>query len=430
MTAAGISTLNGAPGSSPVLIHRVIARLNVGGPAMHVVNLARAMNEGPWRTRLVAGSIHATEGDMEYYATERGVVVTHIPELSRHIRLLDDVRALWALYRLFRRERPTVVHTHTAKAGTLGRLAAILAGVPVRVHTFHGHVLGGDYFGPLKTRFFLEIERQLARGTQRLVVLTRRQAREMSRELVVAPPERFAVIPLGLELERFRDADRAAVRAATRKVLGIGPDERVVGMVGRMVPIKNHELFLRVVAYIMRTMRAATASGGAGASPFFRFLLVGSGEREAHLKAYATSLGLGDEVLWMGWRRDLADLYPAMDVVVLTSDDEGTPVALLEALAAGTRVVARDVGGVAEVLADAGAGRVVPRDADARFWADVVAREAGADPLGEGGRRRVSQRFSVGRLAADMAALYREVGVVVPDDAVGTERTQNPEDMS
>ncbi|MDP2956231.1 MAG: glycosyltransferase, partial [Longimicrobiales bacterium] len=198
----------------PVLIHRVIARLNVGGPAMHVVNLTRALDEGPWRTRLIAGSVPSTEGDMSYYAAERGVEVTLLREMSREISALDDVRALIALWRIFRRERPTVVHTHTAKAGTLGRVAAILAGVPVRVHTFHGHVLGGGYFAPWKTRLFLEIERQLARGTSRLVVLTRRQAREMSDVLRVAPPEKFAVVPLGLELDRFGAVDRSdAARA-------------------------------------------------------------------------------------------------------------------------------------------------------------------------------------------------------------------------
>lgn len=383
----------------PILIHRVIARLNVGGPAMHVVNLARAMNDDPWRTRLIAGSIHATEGDMEYYASERGVAVTHVAGLSRHISLMDDLRALWTLYRLFRREHPTVVHTHTAKAGTLGRVAAILAGVPVRVHTFHGHVLGGDYFGPWKTRLFLEIERQLARGTSRLVVLTRGQAREMSGKLGVAPLERFAVIPLGLELEPFRDTHRGAARTATRRALGIGENERVVAIVGRMVPIKNHELFLEAAAYMTRTSSTAIS-----------FLVVGSGEREAQLKAYAVKLGLGDEIDWLGWRRDLPELYPAVDVVALTSHDEGTPVALLEALAAGTRVVARDVGGVAEVLADAGAGRVVSRSAGADTWARVLAEEAAAGPLDTETRMRVVQRFSVERLAADMAALYREVG--------------------
>lgn len=378
----------------PMLIHRVIARLNVGGPAMHVVNLAGAMNEGPWRTRLVAGSLSADEGDMEYYAAERNVEVTHLGSLSREIDLRGDLHALAALYRLFRRERPDVVHTHTAKAGTLGRLAAILAGVPVRVHTFHGHVLGGDYFSPRRTRFFLEIERQLARGTHRLVVLTHRQAREMTEGLGVAGPEKFTVVPLGLELERFVGTDRSTSRARTRHQLGLGEGTAAIGIVGRMVPIKNHELFLGAMAALGRRRPDAMA------------VVIGSGEREAHLRALAGSLGLAERIRWLGWRRDLPELYSALDVVALTSHDEGTPVALLEALAAGTPVVARAVGGVAEVLAAAGAGRLVPTTADAVAWAAVFDRELGGPSIPAQVRRAVTERYSVARLAHDLGAVY------------------------
>ena len=396
----------------PVLVHRVIARLNVGGPAMHVVNLARALNDGPWRTRLVAGSVSRTEGDMEYYASERGVEVTHLAELSREISLLSDLRTFWALYRLFRRERPDVVHTHTAKAGTLGRLAAILARVPVRIHTFHGHVLGGGYFSPLGTRVFLEVERQLARGTHRLVVLTRRQAREMSRGLAVAAPEKFAVIPLGLELDRFGAVDRDATRQRAREALGLDDDARAIGIVGRLVPIKNHELFLEAVAAARRR------------DPHVLGVVVGAGEREAHLKAVADSLGLGEAVLWLGWRRDLPELYSALDVVALTSHDEGTPVALLEALAAGVPVVARDVGGVAEVLGDAGAGRVLPRDAGPERWARALEEATSGPGIPGSARRAVVQHFSVARLTVDVAGLYRtelaRMGRPVPlDDGSG-----------
>ncbi|MHB1193094.1 MAG: glycosyltransferase [Longimicrobiales bacterium] len=399
--------------NAAVLIHRVIARLNVGGPAMHVVNLTRALNGGPWRTRLIAGSVPPTEEDMSYYAAERGVEVTLLPEMSRELSALDDVRSLLALWRLFRRERPTVVHTHTAKAGTLGRLAAILAGVPVRVHTFHGHVLGGGYFAPWKTRLFLEIERQLARGTSRLVVLTRRQAREMSEELGVAPPEKFAVVPLGLELERFGAVDRShAARTRMRAALGIPEGARAVGIVGRVVPIKNHELFLEALA--ADKMRAA---GNKPADPVATHqpasllgVVVGSGEREAELKALAARLGVGDRVVWLGWRRDLADIYGALDALALPSHDEGTPVAVLEALAAGLPVVARDVGGVGEVLSDVGAGTVLPREAGAEAWAAALTAAVEAPAMDRAVRDAVVARFSVERLARDLAALYREEG--------------------
>jgi glycosyltransferase involved in cell wall biosynthesis len=379
----------------PVLIHRVIARLNVGGPAMHVVNLAGTMNTGPWRTRLVVGSLSADEGDMEYYAAERHVEVTHLGSLSREIDARGDLLTLAALYRLFRRERPDVVHTHTAKAGALGRLAAILAGVPVRVHTFHGHVLGGDYFSPRRTRLFLEIERQLARGTHRLVVLTRSQAREMAEGLGIAGAEKFAVVPLGLELEGFAGTDRPASRARTRRELGLAEETPAIGIVGRLVPIKNHELFLEAMAALGRRFPDATA------------VVIGSGEREARLRALTASLGLAERVRWLGWRRDLPGLYSALDVVALTSHDEGTPVALLEALAAGTPVVARDVGGVAEVLAATGEGRVLPATAGAGEWASALERELGRSPVPPEVRGAVAVRYSVGRLAGDLGALYR-----------------------
>ena len=390
-------------GRLPVLVHRVIARLNVGGPAQHVVHLAQGLDAtGRFRTRLVAGSVSETEGDMAWYARERGVDVTFLPELSRAPRPAADLRALAALVRLFRRERPAVVHTHTAKAGTLGRLAAILAGVPVRIHTFHGHVLGGDYFSSRVTRAYLEVERQLARGTSRLVVLTEAQRREMAETLRVAPPERFAVVPLGLELEPYAAMDRAAAREATRRDLGIGPDEAVVGIVGRLVPIKRHELLLDALA----------ALNGRPGAPAARCLVVGAGERQADLQAYAASRGLGDAVRWLGWRSDLPPLYAAMDVLALTSRDEGTPVAVLEALAAGTSVVARAVGGVPEVLRGGCLGTLVDADDPAGFAA-ALARTL-PTPVGEGRgpvpdgavRRSVADRYSVSRLVGDVAALY------------------------
>jgi glycosyltransferase involved in cell wall biosynthesis len=381
---------------APFLIHRVIARLNVGGPAMHVVNLARSLNGAGWHTRLIAGSVSATEGDMSYYAADRGVEVTILPEMSREISVLDDFKTLWALFRLFRRERPVVVHTHTAKAGTLGRLAAILAGVPVRIHTFHGHVLGGGYFSARKTRFFLEIERQLARGTHRLVVLTERQADEMAGELRVAPRSRFVVVPLGLEMERFGSVDRsAAAREPIRKSLGIPEGARTVGLVGRLVPIKNHELFLASLAEA-RSDGASTLIG----------VVVGAGEREAELKTLAARLGVGDGVLWLGWRKDLPQVYAALDAVALTSHDEGTPVAVLEALASGVPVVARDVGGVGEVLRGAGAGVLVPREAGPVVWARAMEAAVADAPSPRDVRDAIVARYSVGRLSRDLAALY------------------------
>ncbi len=211
----------------------------------------------------------------------------------------------------------------------------------------------------------------------------------------MAEPDRFAVVPLGLELERFSEMERLASGGRVRQELGLADGAAAVGIVGRLVPIKNHELFLESVAELRRRRPDVTA------------VVVGSGEREAHLKALAGSLGLADCTRWLGWRRDLPALYGALDVVALTSHDEGTPVALLEALAAGTPVVARDVGGVAEVLTAAGAGTVLPAPAGPRAWAAALDRELDAPPVSQDVRRAVAARYSVTRLADDLDALYR-----------------------
>jgi glycosyltransferase involved in cell wall biosynthesis len=416
---------------APLLVHRVIARLNIGGPAMHVVNLARGLDQGGrFRTRLLAGSITTDEGDMAYYARERGVEVTELPALSRLLSPLADLKILWTLYRIFRREGPAIVHTHTAKAGTLGRLAAILARVPVTIHTFHGHVLGGDYFSPVVTRVFLEVERQLARWTRRIVVLTEGQKEEMTGRLRVAPEERFAVIPLGLELEPFREVDRSEARRETRAALGIEADEVVVGTVGRLVPVKNHELLFEALPPLEEILGRRV-----------RVLVVGSGLREAELRHHAARVGIGERVLWLGWRRDLPRLYPAMDALALTSFDEGTPVAVLEALASGTPVAARAVGGVPEILRGMprsilvegdtpgdmarGLARVLTRQEDGEGEEETV--EAGHEEAAETLRRAVARRYSVDRLARDMEALYREaleeVGVDVAAASSGARGT-------
>lgn len=400
-----------ARASAPLRIHRVIARLNVGGPALHVVNLAGGLRDHGFDTRLVAGRIGPDEGDMTWYARERGVAVTEVPSMARAVDPVGDAATLWRLYRIFRRDRPQVVHTHTAKAGTLGRLAARAAGVPVVVHTFHGHVLGGDYFPAAVTRAYLEIERTLARLTDRLVVLTGRQRGEMADELRVAPAERFSVVPLGLELDGLAGQDRARARTEGRRRMGLPADVPVVGIVGRLVPIKDHELALEVLAALHRRLRADPGPGMHPGSPVLAVVGGGSPEREAALRRLAEVKGVGEAVRWLGWQTDLGPLYAAMDALLLTSKDEGTPVAILEALAAGTPVVTVAVGGIPEVLAGLDADhRLVPeRDAGtlAAALAGVLSREAAPDGPPHPARRRVAEAWSVARLCRDLASLYR-----------------------
>jgi glycosyltransferase involved in cell wall biosynthesis len=382
----------------PVPVCRVIARLNIGGPALHVVNLTAGLDRrGTFTTRLIAGRVTEDEGDMEYYARDNGVTVLSLPALSRVVRPLQDVRILWTLFRIFQREQPYIVHTHTAKAGALGRLAALLAGVPVRIHTFHGHVLGGDYFSPRLTAMYRWMETQLARVTQRLVVLTESQKRELAKDLGIASPEKFSVIPLGLELRRFTEVDRGSARRKARASLGIGPEEVTVGVVGRLVPVKNHPLLFRALPLLRRELGRPA-----------RLLVVGSGLREGELRTLARESGIQDYILWLGWRTDLPDLYPAMDCLALTSFDEGTPVAVLEALASGTPVAARAVGGVPEILSGVALARLIPEaspESAASTMAEVLRLEVDEEERNRI-RYEVANRYAASRLVDDVQALY------------------------
>lgn len=377
--------------------------MNVGGPALHVVGLHAGLTEHPdFDPTLLVGALGAGEADMAYAADEAGVEYDHVPGLATKAGLWGDLKAVWWLYRRMRRDQPDIVHTHTAKAGALGRTAAALARVPVRIHTFHGHVLGGGYFSPRATAAYRFIERALARLTTRLIVLSPTQAEELSATLRVADPERFAVIPLGLDLAAFSEVDRSKVRGPTRETLGIPSDAWVVASIGRIVPIKNHSLLLRAFAAAVRR------------DPERHWILLVAGDGEAQYRAelgdLAKQLGVEGDVRWLGWRRDLPELLAAADVFALTSDDEGTPVAMIEALSAGTVVVARSVGGVADVADAAPHAIVVDTDEPVGFGRALKHAQALELDAGEvrAARSDVARRFARHRLVDDVATLYRD----------------------
>lgn len=380
----------------PVAVVRVIARLNVGGPAQHVILVTEALRER-YPTLLVAGDVEPGEADMSSLAARHGVYVHRIPELGRSIRPLDDAVALWKLWRVLRRVRPRIVHTHTAKAGTLGRLAALFAQVPVRVHTYHGHVFHG-YFSPLKTWFFLRIERILAGTTTRIVAVSPHQKEELQGYLRLAP-ERISVIPLGLDLGRFREGSQASARRRFREAIGAAESDVVVTMVGRLVPIKNHALALRAAGRVIPRR------------PEMLLVLVGGGEEEERLRALAGELGVSGRVRFVGWWDDLPAVYYGSDIVALTSDNEGTPVCLIEALACGRPVVATAVGGVADVLDQGALGKLVPSGDVAAFGSaleELLEPEARARWSGLAASRTI-ESYGIERLASDMARLYSEL---------------------
>jgi len=374
---------------------RIFSRLNIGGPSIHVILLSAGLRPLGYETRLVVGRESPCEGNMLALAAAKSVTCEAMAGLGREIAPLSDLRALVGLHRFMRVWRPAIVHTHTAKAGLLGRLAARSAGVPTVVHTYHGHVLRG-YFSPAKTALFRWLETRLATSTDALVAVSESVKQDLV-ALGIAPAERIRVIPLGLELGHLTGA---LPRGALRREAGIPDGAPLVGMVGRLVPIKDVPTFLRAARIVCETR------------PEARFALVGDGEERPALESLCRELDLDGEVTFFGWKRDLAAVYGDLDVVVNASRNEGTPVALIEALAAAKPVVATRVGGTPDLLGDGERGRLVPPAepaALARAVLETLGESEAARRRAQAGREHVLARHSSDRLVRDVDALYHEL---------------------
>lgn len=378
-----------------IVIVRVIDRLNVGGPALHAVLTTRGLDATRFKTVLVIGSIEPGEADMAYLLNESGIEYVTLPALGRELRPLRDMLTLWRLYRLFRRQRPDIVHTHKSKAGALGRIAAFLARVPVRVHTYHGHVFHG-YFGPIKTRAFLFIERALAKVTSRLIALSSGLVDELSGHYCVAPAGRFSVVRLGFDLEPFAGCER--YRGELRAQLGLPSSTKLVGIIGRMVPVKDHDTFI------------AAAADLAARRDDIHFIFIGGGSGEAQVRQRLDELGLTPRAHLLGWCRQLERLYADLDVVALSSVNEGTPVTLIEAMSAGVPVVATAVGGVPDVLRGGDRGELVPaRNPTALSHAIERAFTPTVRQRTSRIRAEVLSEYGVQRLCNDLERIYEEL---------------------
>ena len=377
---------------------RVIGRLNMGGPAHQAGFLSgRRFHPERYRTLLVHGSLAPGEASLAAIAEEEGARMRFLPEMRQSVHPLHDAQALAKLIRVARAFRPDVVHTHTAKAGFLGRQAALAVRPrPIIVHTYHGHVLEG-YFGPAKTRLYLELERRMARVSDRLVGISQATVDDLVR-LGVAPRERFRVLPLGLDLDRLAEPV-PELRAEARRELGVAEDDVLVAFVGRFAPIKRLGLLIEALA-------VARAS-----EPRLRLAVVGDGDERAGLERRAGQLGVAADVRFLGYRRELRPVFAAADLAVLSSDNEGTPVSLIEAAAAGLPAVATDVGGVGEVVSH-DTGILVPPN-DPQALANAILTMA-TDPTrrqkaGQEARRRALDRYSAARLISDVDSLYQEL---------------------
>ncbi|MCF8127339.1 MAG: glycosyltransferase [Deltaproteobacteria bacterium] len=401
-----------------IRVLRFIARLNVGGPSIHVYLLTTGLDSRRFRSTLVTGRISPQEGDMGYLfqsALEQPVI---IKALQREINPFTDTMAFLQILRLLRKERPHIVHTHTAKAGTTARLAAIIynhlfKGNAHTVHTFHGHVFSG-YFSRTKSAMVIWAERVLARKTDVIVAISQTQKEDLVNEFHIAPADKIRVIPLGFDLTPFLMGDQK--RGFFRKSIAEGDNTLLVGIVGRLVPIKNHALFLNMAEIFLNEDTDLNV----------KFVVIGDGELSDTLQAHAENAGLTNHVKFCGWRRDLPEVYTDLDILALTSINEGTPVSIIEAMASGTSVISTDAGGVRDLLGPPLEERIeaerfkvckrgiLCRKNDAVGFARGLKYLMSMDTkqraqMVEDSRNFAVQTFSHERLLHDMEALYLEI---------------------
>jgi glycosyltransferase involved in cell wall biosynthesis len=386
-------------------IVRIIARLNVGGPAIHVILLTHEFRKRGHESLLVVGPVPETEGNMEYYASKWNVSLVRVPELVRPLSLKNDCVAFWKIFCLLRRERPDIVHTHTAKAGALGRTAAILARTPVILHTFHGNVFDG-YFSPAKTRLFLFIERLLARFTDRIISVSKSQGEQLINRHKIAQADKSVIVRLGIDLDAFREVERNnQSQTEDRENRTV-----VIGWVGRFTEIKDPLLFIDVAAALRSSSLPA------------KFVMVGDGHLRQAIEARISEYGLQAHFTLSRWHREMGEVYSSIDLMALTSLNEGTPVTMIEAMATSRPFVAFNVGGLLDLMAGAAQrhegfdvydnGILVRTRDTATFVKAVSLLVQDADRrvrMGQMGKAFAFENFSKERLVRDMEALYEKL---------------------
>ena len=380
-----------------VKVLQIVTRLCIGGVAPYVVSLLRGLDAAYYQQELICGLEGPGEGSLRPDIEAQGHSPIVVPQLIGNTSLnCSDALAFAQILRLLRRMRPIIVHTHTTKAGLLGRLGARLIGVPIVVHTFHGLILK-DHYGAAKTRMLRAVERYLGKLSDRLIAISEDNQKDLLRYRVAAA-EKIELIPLGFELDRFISGN--VQRGVLHRELNLDPAIKLIGIVGRIAPIKNHRLFLD--AAVLLFARQATAHA----------VVIGDGDLRPEVESYARQLGIADRVSFLGWRHDLPEVYAGLDVVVISSNNEGTPLSAIEAMAAGRPVVATKVGGLPDVISDSKTGYLVePKNPEQLAFAIERVLQGGGtiSDLVHNARGAVKDRFNIKRFSSDMNLLYQRL---------------------
>ena len=387
---------------------RILNRLIIGGPSKNAVYLSRYM-QPDFDTLLVTGGKEDHEQDADFLAAANNIDPTCIPEMKRPISPYNDWAAYNKLKKLIKHYKPDIVHTHAAKSGALGRLAAKHSNVPVIVHTFHGHIFH-SYFNSLKTNFFIRTERYLAGLSDAIVAISHVQKKELSGDFRIAAADKFRVIPLGLDLDNFI-VDQEEKRNKFRTEFGLDDDTVAIGIIGRLVPVKNHSLFLKALKYVLNNTTEKVKA-----------FIIGDGESRPQIERLANELEIkytqGTDAshphpfVFTSWRTDVDTICAGLDIIALTSLNEGTPVSLIEAQAAGKPIVSTRVGGIADVVLE-NRTALLSEITDERTFSDnllLLVNDRGLrQQISNAGRDHVVNKFSYHRLVKDMSSLYHDL---------------------
>jgi len=386
-------------------ILRIHNRLIVGGPTLNVLYLTKYLSP-EFETLLIVGEKESHEKDAKFLADEMGIRTISIPDMGRSIHPFKDYQAYKQVQKIIKDFKPDIVHTHAAKPGAVGRLAASSLKVPVIVHTYHGHVFH-SYFNPAKTKFIINTERWLAKKSDALIAISDQQKKELTEEFKIAEQDRFKIIPLGFELNKFCE-NQEQKRKKFRDEFRLKENEIAIGIIGRLVPVKNHFLFLAGISHVLKN-----------SSKKIKAFIIGDGETRESLQQKAKEMGIScatydtaddDAALtFTSWRSDIDVVNAGLDVIVLTSLNEGTPVSLIEAQAANRPIVSTRVGGISDIVIENETALLCDVNDETGFKENLLRIIEDDDLrrcLGKKSGDHVIKKFSVERLARDMANLY------------------------
>jgi len=386
-------------------ILRIHNRLIIGGPALNVLYLTKYLAP-EFETLLIVGEKEDHEKDASFLAEQMGIKTVFLPDMGRSLHPYRDYKAYRKIKNIIKDFKPDIVHTHAAKPGALGRLAASSSGVRVIVHTYHGHVFH-SYFNKLKTRFIINTERFLAKKTDALIAISNQQKKELTEEFKIADSDKFKTIPLGFELNKFRE-NMPEKRKIFREEFNLDDDEIAIGIIGRLVPVKNHLLFLEAIDYLKKNTHKK-----------FRAFIIGDGETREDMEEKAKKLGISvatskekdinSTLTFTSWRKDIDYVNAGLDIITLTSLNEGTPVSLIEAQAANKPIVSTRVGGISDVVIENETALLSDVNDTIGFQKNLLALIEDSNlrnSLGKNGAEHVQQKFSVERLVTDMENLY------------------------